>query len=458
VSDPPGGRDRQALGALRQRTSRATEPATDPRSAAAPVTGTVTATREGHDGRWTSLGLALIVIGAFAQTPGLLLVGALLVLSTLVRSLWSRYGLRGLRYERRLMRDRAVMGEDVELLVSAWNDKLLPLAWLQADDLVTDGLKVRERRVTPSDRPGFGSLRSTWSLAPFERVTTHLHATADRRGVYRFGPVRLEVADLFGRDVAARADEHADTLLVRPRSVPVILATPELAPLGDRRARFGLQEDPALFAGVRPYQPTDPRRAVHWRATARVGRPVSKRFEPATVRRTVIALDVQTNEEPYWMMIYDEDALESLVVAAASMARFVVDDGGSVGLAANAWSGTMARTAWVPPASGQNQLPAVLDALARLSVFASSPFDVLLRDLPARLDSGTSVVVVSGHDPRTSLTAERRLVSSGFPLTHIAIGTSGAEWAELARRAGLTARVGRLDGGWRDSSLLELAG
>ena len=408
--------------------------------------------------RWSWLGVSLIVLGAFARAPGLLLVGALLILSSVVRTLWSRYGLRSLTYERHLVRDRAIQGEDVELLVSAWNDKLLPLAWLEAEDLVSEGLLVRERPVGRSDRPGFAALRSTWTLAPFERVTTHLHITAERRGVYRFGPVRLQVADLFGRDVATRSDEIADALVVRPRSVPVRLATPELVPLGERRARHGLHHDPALFAGVRPYQATDPRRAVHWRATARMGQPVSKRFEPATMRRTVIALDVQTNEEPYWMMVYDEDALESLIVAAASLARFVLDDGGAVGLAANAWSGSMARTAWVAPASGPGQLPAILDALARLSVFASTPFDVMLRDLAARLEPGTSVIALSGHDPRPALGVELRLSSSGFPVTHVSLGTGRAQWADAARRAGVSARMASLDRGWRDSSALELAG
>src|SRR5260221_1084661 len=181
--------------------------------------------------RWSWLGVVLILIGAFAATPGLLLVGALLILSSLVRTLWSRYGLRGLTYERRLVRDRAVMGEGVELQVSAWNDKLLPLAWLEAEDLVSDGLIVQERPAERSDRPGFSALRSTWTLAPFERVTTHLHVSADKRGVYRFGPVRLQVADLFGRDVATRADELADVLVVRPRSVPVQVSTPDVPPL-----------------------------------------------------------------------------------------------------------------------------------------------------------------------------------------------------------------------------------
>jgi uncharacterized protein (DUF58 family) len=407
---------------------------------------------------WTWLGVGLVILGAFARAPGLLLVGALLLLSSLVRTLWSRYGLRSVSYERRLVRDRATLGEPVEMTVTAWNDKILPLAWLEADDLVSDGLVVRERPIQRSDRPGYASLRSSWTLAPFERVTTHLHVSADRRGVYRFGTVHLQVADLFGRDVAVRTEEHPEALLVRPRAVPVRLVTPELAPLGERRTRHGLFPDPALFAGVRPYQSTDAPRTIHWRATARVGQPVSKRFEPATSRRALIALDVQTNEEPYWMMVYDDDLLESLIVAAASLARFILDDGGSVGLAANAWSGSMRRTAFVPPAGGPAQLPTVLDALARLSVFASTPFDVLLGDLVTRLAPGTAVIVVSGHDPTDALPIEARLATSGFPVTHVAFGKGRQRWADAARRAGLPARAAALDRGWRDSEAMELAG
>jgi uncharacterized protein (DUF58 family) len=281
---------------------------------------------------------------------------------------------------------------------------------------------------------------------------------ANRRGVYRFGPVRLQVADLFGRDVAVESTELPDALLVRPRSVPVRLASPELAPLGETRARHGFHHDPALFAGVRPYQAGDPRRAIHWRASARMGRAVSKRFEPATQRQTLIALDMQTSNEAYWMMVYDENLLESLVVAAASIARFILDEGGAVGVAANGWSGTMARTAFVAPAGGQAQLPAVLDLLARLSVFASAPFETLLGDLPGRLAPGTSVVVVSGRQPDPVLTLEARLVASGFPVTHVALGDERVAFASTVRRAGLDARSANLDGGWRDGQALDLAG
>ncbi|HVA85163.1 MAG TPA: DUF58 domain-containing protein, partial [Candidatus Saccharimonadales bacterium] len=225
--------------------------------------------------RWAWLGLSMLVVGAIASAPGLLLVGGMSLLTAALTTVWSRHGLRHVSYARRLHHDRAVWGDDVPLDIVVRNGKLLPLAWLRAEDFVSDGTVIRERRVWRSDRPGFSILENTWTMAPFERVVRHLHLVADHRGVYRFGPVRLEVADLFGRDSAKEEYAVHDTLLVRPRSVPVRFATREIAPMGSIRARHGLHEDPALFAGVRPFQFGDPRRRLHWRATARTGQPVS---------------------------------------------------------------------------------------------------------------------------------------------------------------------------------------
>ena len=117
---------------------------------------------------------------------------------------------------------------------------------------MTEGTeRMGGRYIERSDRPGLDVLRTIWTLAPYERVTRHLWLDADHRGLHRFGPVRLEVrGPVRPRDAV---EEHADSavLLVRPRSVPVRVASPETAPLGLRRARSGLHEDPALFAGVR---------------------------------------------------------------------------------------------------------------------------------------------------------------------------------------------------------------
>ncbi|MGH2401780.1 MAG: DUF58 domain-containing protein, partial [Candidatus Limnocylindria bacterium] len=238
---------------------------------------------------WTLVGLAMIVAGALLGAPGLLLIGGLTLLSRWLTTLWSRYGLESIGYARHIGTRRAVWGDQVPLDVEVWNRKLLPVPLLTADDHVTDTLRVAGRTLVASERPGQGALQNSWSLLWYERVIRHLVIDARRRGAFTFGPIRLTVSDLFERGTNSEERELPDELLVRPRTVPVRAPHAARAPLGNARSRSSLFTDPSRFAGVRRYEPGDPMRRIHWRATARVGEPVSRRYEPVHERQVLIA-------------------------------------------------------------------------------------------------------------------------------------------------------------------------
>ena len=405
-----------------------------------------------------AVGFLLLLGGAISGAIGLSVLGVLALTVTWLSQLWSRRGLGRLTYTRRLSNDRAVWGDDVAVDVTIHNDKILPLGWLETDDYATESAVIRERPLLPSLRPGLGVMRNVWSLGPFERVERRVHLEADQRGRIEFSRVVLSVADLFGRAVASREEPHPAVLIVRPRSVPVRVSATTLAPMGTRRARHGLLEDPALFAGVRPFQPGDPRRRIHARATARIGRPVSRRYEPSIARDVVIAMDVQTHDGPYWLMAYDEDVMEGLTVATASLARRFIADGAACGLAANGWTYSLARSAFVAPRQGHDQLTRIADMLGRLSSVASVPYEDVLAGLPSRLPTGALVCLVSARDISTISTVVRRLRATGFELRHVAMGPQAAAHAARSRRLGIDAVVARLTPDWRTSDALVLAG
>ena len=404
------------------------------------------------------LAVAMVVLGGITGTLGLAVAGLLVGLTTLLTVLWSRYGLRRLRYERHLARDRAVWGDEVRLDVTVWNDKPIPLAWLAVDDYVTDGASVAGSALSPSDRPGLQVLHHVWTIGWFERVVRHLTVLADRRGTYEFGPVRMTVADLFGQGTAR--EEHTDqqSYVVRPRSVPVRVVGADQRALGSLVARHSLFEDPALFAGVRPYQPGDPQRRIHWRATARIGVPVSKRFDPSRARDVLIALDVQTIAGPHWALHFDEDLLESLIVAALSLARKGIADGAAVGLAAAGYTRSIERQVFLLPRGGEDQLAQIADFLGRLSQTPSAPFERLLGLLPARLAPGTTVQVVSGRDPSPYAAVLSRLDVAGYPVDYVAMGGAAGEAIRRVRSLGLVARHASLTPDWQTSDSLVIAG
>jgi uncharacterized protein (DUF58 family) len=222
--------------------------------------------------------------------------------------------------------------------------------------------------------------------------------------------------------------------------------------------RRGLFEDPAQFAGVRPYLPGDPARRVHWKATGRLGRTVSRRYDPGQEREIVIALDAQTIPGPFWRMQYDEELVEEVCMVAMSLARRVIGDGIACGLSANAYSLGGRRRVHVAPSASAGQVAMIADELAALSRWASMPFGALLGQLTHRVRPATIILAVSAREPDEFLPTMRRLSASGHPVRLLALGPNASRAVTSARTLGLDATVARLSPDWRTADALELVG
>ena len=292
-------------------------------------------------------------------------------------------------------------------------------------------------------------LRNVWTLAPFERVVREFHVHADRRGVFELGPVALGVGDLFAREAAVEERDLVDTFLVRPRTVAAPNVLEEDRWGGEARAKSGLSEDPSRFAGIREYAPGDPIKRIHPRASARLGRPVTKRFEPSRDREVLIALDIQTTAGPVWDVDYDTEAVEALYVTAASIGRTLLGVGAAVGLTAAGYSGVESRFARLPISASPGQAERMLDLLARLSSHPSAPFERLLTMVARTVRTGTTVIVLTTRDAVPFLPYLRGIERQGASVLVVTCGPNGPADAARARRVGVAARCVRLDGPWR---------
>lgn len=403
------------------------------------------------------LAIALIVIGSLLGGPIVIVLGLVTLMVELVHALWAWAGLRGVRFARTLAVRRAAFGDEIPMQVEVWNRRRLPIPWLRADDRVSTGVSVRDHELAEGDTPGVDVLRNAWTLRPWERVIRRFHVGADRRGVFRLGPVDLSVGDPFARRAATEARPVIDTFIVWPRTLP----TAEIEPpdrWGDLdRARSGLAEDPSRFAGVRPYVAGDPLRRIHARTSARIGRPMTKRFEPSRDRETLIALDVQTVHGPALLAGLGSEEVESLYVVAASLARTLGARRDAFGLMASGYTGAETRIARIAVSSAPGQVQRVLDLLARLSVYASAPFEHLLAIVARTAHPGMTVLVLTAREPRPFVRALRRLEQAGADVVVIACGPNAVATAAHARSLGFTARLASMDGSWRTAERLVIA-
>ena len=345
---------------------------------------------------WLFLFLVLAA-GLLFKIPVLAGAAIVLLLISALAVWWRKRSLEGLIYRRRLVYRRGYPGEEIPMLVEAENQKLLPLSWVQVDDPLPLAIAPRaEEQLHPSHVADMGVLVNYFSLRWYERKRYRYSLLLRKRGVYPIGPARLESGDLFGFfDTQAVEEFNVDYITVFPEPLAIqALQFSSDDPLGERKAKRRLYEDPNLVMGVRDYQPTDDFRRVHWPSTAHTGKLQVKVYQPVSTRVMVACLNASTVAN-YWEGMVP-DLLEHILRVTAAVVQQGLADGYQVGLVSNGCLAHADRPFRVPPGRSAGQLAHLLTALAGVTMFVSGPFDRFLRSEAMRLPYGAHLVVVTG--------------------------------------------------------------
>ena len=271
------------------------------------------------------------------------------------------------------------------------------------------------------------------------------NVTFPRRGYFQFGPACIETGDLFGLFKKFRSTGGTDHALIYPKVL--VLSRYDIAsrrPVGDIRITARLFEDPLLVAFVRGYEPGDPLRSIHWKATARTGALQTKVFEPTTVIGATIVLGFDTTTfgaDPIAIMWS-----EMAVTLAASLAWHIYSKREKVGLLTNGADaaermkfetqalesvrrgavleqGVPDRKVETPTGMrietrrAEDQALRVFEALARVEMSDSYPLAACLGDYAPRLPRDASlIVIVHRVNPQLAATLEN-LRNNGFALS-----------------------------------------
>lgn len=228
-----------------------------------------------------------------------------------------------------------------------------------------------------------GRRLARFSIAPLaggeSRRSSYLLPTT-RRGVYKLGPLELEVLDPFGLAGSRRVTSIESTLTVHPNYELVPVAGPSAHREDDRR-----QQRPVLGKGgseffmLREYVPGDDLRHVHWPSTARLDDLVIRQPENVPRGRLTVAVDLRAT-------VVDEEALERAISAAASLAMSALQAGTQVRVVTtDGWDSGHGR--------GHRHGPFILDGLAAARLHQPRPGRV-----PFRLAGGLEPVTVLTTD------------------------------------------------------------
>lgn len=355
-----------------------------------------------------ALAVALLFM-VLAGGRGPIFLCALLAITLAVASVAVRAGARGLLLRYELQGDRLPAGGRAHITVTVVNRSPWPLPLCTVAARLPDGLHGRFQQVLTL--PG-RSLRRTG----FE-------VTAIHRGVYRLGDSRVELSDWFGL-WQQRADVPVPVRLV------VLPGGEDPGTPGVHRLPAGPRRDPLspfgdeLPAGIRPYRPGDPLRAVAWKQSARLGELRVREYPRVREGATWIFLDLCAEE---WEARFRHDRTEAAIGAAAALVRREAAARRPVGL--TAW-GTLldytvhgptvtAPAAWLraAPGAASGQALHLLELLAALHPAPGADFTSRLRLEARDLPFGTEALLVVPRDTPELWRLGAEWQARGHPVT-----------------------------------------
>lgn len=232
-------------------------------------------------------------------------------------------------------------------------------------------------------------------VPPRGETEIRVEAGARGRGHVRFRGVTLARTDPLGLVRALRHVPAPDTLLVLPRRYPL----PPLALPGARRYQPGgialasSVGDSEEFMSLREYRPGDPLKRIHWRSSARVGRPVVREYQDEFFVRHGLVLDT-------FLPVGASEVFEDAVSVAASFAASVRAQDSLLDLmfvGPEAYVFTAGR--------GVGHLERMLEVLADVRPCVDRPFSALHRLVTERHHalSGVICILVAWDDARRAL-------------------------------------------------------
>ncbi|NJM05410.1 DUF58 domain-containing protein [Candidatus Gracilibacteria bacterium] len=363
----------------------------------------------------------LLVLAIVLNQVALALLCIALLLSAGLASLWSRWALRRVSYERSLSQERAFPGDELDLTLRLTNRKLLPLATLAFSDKLPSALHLLDTPTIVSGTNNYQFLQRRTALRWYESVVWHYRVRCTARGSYRIGPVTLESGDPFGLYDVSVAHEAYTRVLVYPQLLTLEeLNIPARHPLGDTRARQ-LIRDPLRIIGVRDYAPGDPLKDVHWAATARTGTLQTRIYEETTARTVALFLDLDTFE--FYYQGIDAALVERMISAAATLAHEGLRAGYAVGLYANGAPSEHEHLTRLPPGRSPTQLALIMDTLARLTPYSVLPAARLVRQSAVDLPTGSTLLLISAVNSEAIRAALLRQREQGRQVVWLFMGS-----------------------------------
>ena len=340
--------------------------------------------------------------------------------------LFSKQAFRGVSYERYFTKSKLYEGEEMELVEVIANRKLLPIPWIRIEARMPRQLQLTDLS-DELEVEGDMYHRSSFTLAPYQRITRRHRIKCLARGYYVAESAVMTSGDLFSLSTVSRKIDFKNEVLVYPAPVQVQdLPLPSLKWQGDLVVKRYIMPDMFLYGGIRDYQMGDSIKSIHWGASAATGTLKVKQNDYTAMPRLLIILNAQSSES-VWGENPKQDLpdLEEGVRIAASLSAYLIQNGIEVGFASNGRYMQSEDTIYIEPACSSEQNELLLDCFARMRLFRQRSFHQFLTDLPVFKEM--DVLVLTRYRSPLADDAAADIVTRGNSLSYYMLGVQEGE-------------------------------
>lgn len=288
----------------------------------------------------------------------------------------------------------AYEGDNIMLVETVHNNKILPLQWLKVEIHSSRWLDFAQTRSVVAQESRF--VTSGFFLKSYQKTTRTWKVKCLKRGLFTTGSVTLVAGDLFGHSIKSMPVQVNLQLLVYPK--PVNLEALFINPnhsLGDHIVKHWIMDDPFLTLGTREYTPQDPMNRIHWQSTASHGTLMVRNNEYTNDRKLDIILNIQSMEYEYTDVV-NKGIIELAIKVAATIIMESSKTGLPIRFICNGSNpDNDQRGILTISSSGHIHTDALLTLLAKLQLKKAIEFEDYLESFIYSLDSNNMIIITA---------------------------------------------------------------
>jgi uncharacterized protein (DUF58 family) len=234
------------------------------------------------------------------------------------------YPIHRLKIERLISKDKLMAGEEVEITITLSRRSYFPLFYLVLEDVIPEAL-LRETRYDENAH----QIQSRVLLFPlFRKRLTYSYAISPApRGLFKFDQITVRTGDIFGFVLKSTSVSVKDQIFVYPQYQEIERWEPgKMLQTGMKKVGKRSFTDYTSTVSVRDYVPGDRMSWLHWKASARSDKLLTKVFEQQRNDDFVIVLDHCEKSYGKYDWLFERG-----VSLAASLVHYAILKGGSIG-------------------------------------------------------------------------------------------------------------------------------